>query len=77
MNILSGIIGIITDPPSLFAFITLLVTAGITVHNPAAWPALAAFCGVVPPILGFCQHRITIAQLAQNVQANMPNKGQL
>lgn len=72
----AGLYGILQDPPSTLALICLLCITLVVIHNPAAWPALASFATVMPGILAYTLHKVTLAQLASQAQTNLPPRGQ-
>jgi hypothetical protein len=71
--ILNGISQLLDSPSGTFSLICLAAISIVTWHSPAIGAgAFVAFFGVVPPALGYFEHKETLAQM------NLPSdRGQL
>lgn len=65
-TILGGIIQLLQSPSGVFGILTLGAITVVTWHQPSVGgAAFAAFVGIVPAILAFCEHKETMAQMTQ------------
>jgi hypothetical protein len=92
-NILLGINGLIQSPSGVFGLLTLAAITLVTLKQPTVGGvAFAAFVGIVPAILAFCEHKETLAGICQVAPpaylapptitimpptVNLPSRGQL
>jgi hypothetical protein len=68
MSLWTGVKQLIESPSGVFSLIALFVIALVSWKQPTVGGvALAAFAGAVPAILAFCEHKETLAQMAQSV----------
>jgi hypothetical protein len=72
-NVLLGINGLLQSPSGVFGLLTLVAITTVTLIQPTVGGvAFAAFVGVVPAILAFCEHKETLAGICQVVPPAPP-----
>jgi hypothetical protein len=65
-NVLLGINALIQSPSGVFGLLTLAAITFVTLKQPTVGGiAFAAFVGIVPAILAFCEHKETLAGICQ------------
>ena len=70
----SGVFSLVQDGASTFALLCLVAVTVVTLVRPQIGPAaLAAYLTVVPGVLAYCSHRITLAQLGSQITTTSTN----
>jgi hypothetical protein len=71
MKIFSGLYDLVTNPVSLYALITLAIVGVVSWHTNSVM-ALAALATATPAMLVYCNHKISLAQMAQDASPPAP-----